>query len=136
MSGWRTSRLVRRRRRSAPRAGAPVWVAILALFAFGPRGLIPMGFEPADGTLAVVLCHEGFPAHFFSHGAPHGKRGAGERDAHCLFCGGSSPAPAFALPGIARIAPVSLGIVRFSESSDQSVRLAHIPQARAPPHLV
>lgn len=92
---------------------------------------------PAQGSLGLVLCHEGFPAHFFSHGGPsHGHRGGGERDSHCLFCGGTSPAPAFTLAAIARIAPVSIGVVRFSESFDQSVRLAHTPQARAPPHPV
>ncbi len=135
MTGWRIGRLLRDLRRLAPRRAEPAWIATLALLAFSLRGLIPLGFMPAGGSL--VLCHEGFPAHFFSQGEPsHGKRGGGERDSHCLFCGGSSPAPAFTLAGIARITPVSIGLVRFLESSDQSARLAHTPQARAPPHLV
>ncbi len=135
MTGWRIARLLRNLRRFAPRRAAPAWIAALALLAFSLHGLIPLGFMPAGGSL--VLCHEGFPAHFFSHGAPsHGKQGGGARDGHCFFCGGSSSAPAFTLAGIARIAPVSIGVVRFPESSDQSVRLAHTPQARAPPHLV
>ena len=137
MIGWRTPRLVRHRRRLAPRRGVPAWVAILALLGFGLRGLIPLGFEPANGSLGLVLCHQGFPTHFFSQDRPsHGKRpGTGTRDAHCLFCGGTSPAPAFTLAGIARITPVSIGLIPFSESSLQSVRLAHIPQARAPPQI-
>jgi hypothetical protein len=115
----------------------PAWLAVVALLAFGLRGLIPVGFEPADGSFALVICHEGFPAHFFSHGMPsHAKHaGGGARHSHCAFCNGTSPAPVFSFGAIARIAPVAIGVVRFFEPLSESVRLAHIPQARAPPHL-
>lgn len=116
----------------------PAWAAVLAILAFGLRGLIPVGFEPADGSLAIVLCHEGFPAQFFSHAVPKGKSTGGRsaHGTHCAFCNGTSPAPAFAVAALAHVAPVSIGVVALAESSVQSVRLAHIPQARAPPRSV
>lgn len=116
----------------------PAWVAVLALLAFGLRGLIPVGFEPAHGSFTLVLCHEGFPAHFFSHGAPsHSKHsGNGAGDSHCPFCNAASPAPTTSYGALAVVSPVSILAVRFSESPAQRVRLAHTPhQARAPPHL-
>lgn len=113
---------------------------MLALLGFGLRALIPIGFEPADGSLSLVLCHEGFPAYFFSGErgavARGGHAGGGARDAHCLFCNAATPVPACFPASIARIAPISIGIVTFIESPAQSVRSAHIPQARAPPRLV
>lgn len=112
----------------------------LALLGFALRALIPVGFEPANGSLSLALCHEGFPAQFFSHGqgrAAHGGHaGTGTHGSHCTFCNGASPAPAFSFAGLPRIAPVAIGFVSFVQSSSQSVRLAHIPQARAPPQPV
>lgn len=115
----------------------PPWLAVLALLAFGLRGLIPVGFEPAQGSVALVLCHDGFPAHFFSRGrSAHGRQAGGaSRDAHCVFCNSSVPAPAFTVWGVARVAPVSIGIVHFFRSHCATLRLAHTPQARAPPRL-
>ena len=136
MTGRRIAfRVSSARRRGLPRAPPP-WAAVLALCAFALRGLIPFGFEPADGALALVLCPAGFPAHFFSHGrsAPGPHTGGGARDAHCLFCNASPPAPGFALPVLAGTPPVALGLVPLLESSPQPVRLVHGPQARAPPH--
>lgn len=113
---------------------------VLALLGFGLRALIPIGFEPAHGSLSLVLCHEGFPARFFSplrgtvsHG---GHAGTGVHDSHCAFCNGTSPAPAFSLAAIAGIRPVAIGLIGFFQSSSRSVPLAHIPQARAPPRPV
>ena len=138
MSGSRIAR-ARRQRSFAPRRGAPAWAVALALLGFALRSLIPMGFEPADGSLSLVLCHEGFPAQFFSSGhgpGSHGQAAGGaRRDAHCVFCNGTSPAPALSFAGIVRVAPVAIGFVSLPEFSSQSVRLAHIPQARAPPTL-
>lgn len=113
----------------------------LALAGFALRALIPVGFEPANGSLSLVLCQEGFPAQFFSHGrrsAPHGRTsGHGGQESHCAFCNGASPAPAFScLPTIARVAPVAIGVVGVFTPSTHSVRLSHTPQARAPPRLV
>lgn len=112
---------------------------MLALLGFALRVLIPLGFEPAHGSLSLVLCHEGFPARFFSHGrgtALHAHGAGGSRgDAHCAYCNGTSPAPAFSLPSLVRTAPVAIGVVSFLESSAASVRLTHVPQARGPPHL-
>lgn len=122
-------------RRGPPRGGVPSWVALLALFAFGLRGLIPVGFEPADGSLAVVLCHQGFPAQFFAHGKPAPHTGGTDRDSHCLFCSAGGSAPSSPLPTVAYRAPVAIGLVSFSQPSLQTVRLAHVPQARAPPEL-
>lgn len=136
MTGWRNPRLARQQRRGTSRRTVP-WAAVLALLAFSLRGLIPLGFEPADGSLTLALCHEGFPAHFFSQGTPSkGRRpGHGGRESHCLYCNGTSPAPAFSLATVAHVVPVSIGVVQLLESDVQSVRHAHIPQARAPPHL-
>jgi len=104
------------------------------------RAFIPIGFEPAHGSLSLVLCHEGFPAQFFSHErgtASHdGHAGTGVRDSHCAFCNGTSPAPPLSVAGVIGIRPVALGLVSFFQSSSQSVSSAHIPQARAPPHPV
>ncbi len=138
VTGRRIASRVSSARRGGPPRGAPPWAAILALCAFALRGLIPFGFEPADGALSLVLCPAGFPAHFFSHGraAPTGHAGGGTRDAHCLFCNASPPAPGFALPVLAGASPVALGLVPLLQSSPQPVRLAHGPQARAPPHLL
>lgn len=113
---------------------------LLALLGFALRALIPIGFEPADGALSLVLCHEGFPAQFFSRqrvAAPQGRHaGTGGHTSHCAFCNGTSPAPALSVAGIAGIAPVAIGLVGVLQSPSQSFRLAHIPQARAPPRPV
>jgi hypothetical protein len=109
---------------------------VLALLGFALRALIPLGFEPAPGALSLVLCHEGFPAGFFSHGPRHAHGAVGSRrHGHCAYCNGTSPAPAFSIVSLVRTAPVAIGVVSFLESSTPSVRLAHVPQARGPPRL-
>jgi len=135
--------LSRRRNRlgaaPAPRA-ARGWLAALALLAFGLRALVPLGFEPASGAVALVMCHEGFPADFFRHGARRHRMGAprtpSPSDSHCLFCNSVSPAPANALtalvlPVLPAIAPPEVHAPLL-----RGLKRGHTPQARAPPPLV
>lgn len=126
------------RRRRSPRHTVPAWVGWLALAAFGLRALVPLGFEPGADGLSIVLCHEGFPAGYFAHGAAHRQeRGAGARtDRHCLFCNSTSPAPAYALTSMVYRAPYAVGLTAAQPLAPASIRFAHVPQARAPPALI
>jgi hypothetical protein len=132
----------RRNRLGAARArrAAPGWLAALALLAFGLRALVPLGFEPASGAVALVLCHEGFPAGFFTHGARRHRMGAprtpSPADSHCLFCNSVSPAPANALTAL--VLPVLPAIARLEVHAPvvRGLKRGHTPQARAPPPLV
>ncbi len=137
LNGGQSTRWVRWARRPGRRRGLPGWAGALALLAFGLRSLVPIGFEPAPGTLSIVLCQEGFPAQDFSQGkAAHDGRGSGSAGgAHCAFCNGTSPAPAYTLADIARGVPPAIGVVSVSESALDSIRPAHTPQARAPPAI-
>ena len=116
----------------------PAWVGWLALVPFGLRALVPLGFEPGTHGLSIVLCHEGFPTGYFAHGgALHGGQGAGSRAAtHCVFCNGTSPAPAYALTSLVHRAPYAVDLAFTQPPAPAGVRFAHIPQARAPPATV
>jgi len=134
-------RLSRRRRvgpRRAPRRGARGWLGTLALLAFGVRALVPFGFEPAAGAVALVLCHQGFPAGFFRHDARRYRLGAPRAgaDSHCLFCNSVSPAPASALMAISLHAPLTIARVKGRAQYLRGLSRGHTPQARAPPHVV
>ncbi len=121
-----------------PHRAVPAWIGWLALVAFGLRALVPLGFEPDAHALALVLCHEGFPSGFFSHrGAPRAAhRPQSGSDSHCLFCNSTSPAPAYALAGLIHRAPFAIGLAPLLTPSVRVIRLAHTPQARAPPSVV
>lgn len=125
-------------RRSASRRTVPGWAGWLVLAAFGLRALVPLGFEPGSHSLSLVLCHEGFPAGFFAHGAtPHGAHHAGSSaSAHCLFCNGTSPAPAYRLASLIHRTPLAIGVPRAQPLAPADIRFAYIPQARAPPPSV
>lgn len=115
-----------------------MWIGWLALVLFGLRALVPVGFEPGTHATSIVLCHEGFPAGFFSHGkARHGAHGAGSAStAHCLFCNGTSPAPPYQLASLIQHVPYTIGLVLIRSPSLRLIRLTHTPQARAPPPQV
>lgn len=116
----------------------PAWVGWLALAAFGLRALVPLGFEPSLHGLALVLCHEGFPSGYFAHGAArHGAAGAGSHASdHCVFCNGTSSAPAYALASLVHRAPYAVELALTQPPAPADIRFAHIPQARAPPAAV
>ncbi len=116
----------------------PAWVGWLALAAFGLRALVPLGFEPGTHGLSIVLCHEGFPSGYFAHGgARHGALGAGSSATnHCVFCNGTSPAPAYALASLVHRAPYAVDLAMTQPPAPAGIRFAHIPQARAPPATV
>ena len=128
-----TSRLNPARRRTLRRL--PGWIGWLALLAFGLRALVPLGFEPGGHSLSIVLCHEGFPAGFFAHGPlGHGShRSSGAGSSHCLFCNGTTPAPAYAFAGLVHHAAYAVASTPLEPASLSIPRLAHTPQARAPP---
>ncbi len=121
-----------------PRRAAPGWLAALALIAFGLRALVPLGFEPAPGAVALVLCHQGFPAGFFRHGARRHRVGAprSSADSHCLFCNSVSPAPVNALTALTLCAPLAIATVEVRTQFFRGISRRHTPQARAPPRLV
>ena len=127
----------RKAARHAPRRGLPGWVGWLALLAFGLRALVPLGFEPDARALAIEICHEGFPAGFFAHGAAGHGAPAGHTVTHCAFCNGTTPVPAYACAGLTlRAAPYAVALRELKPTSILSVPLAHTPQARAPPTVV
>ncbi|MDA8348339.1 MAG: hypothetical protein M0038_05985 [Pseudomonadota bacterium] len=133
MSGVPNSNRWRRTVRHAPRRRLPGWAGWLALLAFGLRALVPLGFEPGTHSLAIQLCHEGFPSGYFAHGrAPHGAP-AGRTSTHCTFCNGTTPAPAYALAGLTLRATDAVALAEPAVASNFSVPLAYTPQARAPP---
>ncbi|MGC8522027.1 MAG: hypothetical protein ACP5PN_09235 [Steroidobacteraceae bacterium] len=127
-------------RRFRPRRAAPGWVGWLALTAFGLRALVPLGFDPNPHTLSIVLCHQGFPAGFFTHGAPppgaRGGRGGEGSSAHCLFCSSTSPAPPYTLAGVIHRAFYAVDLSPLRPPLLRGIRLAYTPQARAPPSPV
>ncbi len=120
------------------RGAVPGWFAALALLAFGLRALVPLGFEPASGAVGLVLCHQGFPAGFFRHGARQHRVGAprSTADSHCLFCNSVSPAPANALTALTLRAPLAIATVEVRTQFFRGISRRHTPQARAPPRLV
>jgi hypothetical protein len=131
VSGAPYNRRWRRTARPAPwRAG---WAGWAALFAFGLRALVPLGFEPGAHSLTLELCHEGFPSGFFTHRAVHHGAPVGRAEAHCTFCNGTTPAPAYAFPGLTLRAADAVMRVESEPDSILSAPLAYTPQARAPP---
>lgn len=119
------------------RGRRPVWLGWLALLAFALRALVPLGFEPGAHGLSIQLCHEGFPSGFFGHGgahrSAHGEPGGAGSASHCLFCNGTSPAPASALVHRIPRAPYAIGVQAVPPAVSPGRHCAHIPQARAPP---
>ena len=126
----------RRTARHAPRRWLPGWAGWLALLAFGLRALVPLGFEPDARALSIEICHEGFPAGFFAHGAPRQGAPAGHTVTHCAFCNGTTPVSAYAFAGLTLRAPYAVALRELEPTSILSVPLAHTPQARAPPTVV
>jgi hypothetical protein len=111
-------------------------VTALILAAFGVHALIPAGFMPGGGALAVQICPEGLPAQLLAGGgASHHHRGSpgGAHTDHCAFgcagAGGPLPqlSPLAAITLISRVPPVG------TTAAAPAVRLVHLPQPRAPP---
>ena len=133
MSGTPYNRRRLRTARHAPRRLLPGWAGWLALVAFGLRALVPLGFEPGTHSLAIEICHEGFPSGFFAHGGARHGTPAGRTVTHCTFCNGTTPAPAYALAGLTLRAADAVALAEPAPASNFSVPLAYTPQARAPP---
>jgi hypothetical protein len=133
-AGWRPAGCGRRSSRASL-----LW---LVLAAFALRALIPIGFMPAaDGSLALQICDEGWPAGWLPHaaaGAPHGQAmPAGpvhhSHADHCPFCGGTTPAPGPLLLALACAVWVAIATAAIVVSFRALIRVLHVPQARAPP---
>lgn len=133
MSGTPYKRRRQRTARHAPRRRLPGWAGWLALLAFGLRALVPLGFEPGTHSLAIEICHEGFPSGFFAHGGARHGAPAGRTVTHCTFCNGSTPAPAYSVAGLTLRAADAVALAEPEPASNFSVPLAYTPQARAPP---
>jgi len=133
VSGTPYNRRRLRTARHAPRRRLPGWAGWLALVAFGLRALVPLGFEPGTHSLAIEICHEGFPSGFFAHGGARHGTPAGRTVTHCTFCNGTTPAPAYALAGLTLRAADAVALAEPAPASNFSVPLAYTPQARAPP---
>ncbi len=97
---------------------------------------MPLGFEPDAHSLAIEICHEGFPSGFFARGGARHGVPAGRTATHCTFCNGTTPAPAYALAGLTLRAPDAVAPADSEPVSPFSVPLAYTPQARAPPTSV
>jgi hypothetical protein len=108
-------------------------IAALMLAAFAVRTLVPAGFMPArDGSLALEICPDGFPAQLLHHAAHHHSGGHAHTD-HCVFGGASAGAPVPHFPGL-----TALSVGRFAPGErwaapTGAVRLVYLPQARGPP---
>jgi hypothetical protein len=105
------------------------------LLALALRSLIPVGFMPAtDGSLSLIMCHDGFPPALLSG---HGSHGHGVRDNdHCGFCTGFSAAPPSQLPAALVLLLAGMAAVAVALAAPAGIRLVHLPQARAPPALL
>ena len=108
--------------------------AALMLAAFAARALVPEGFMPArDGSLAVEICPDGFPAQLLPHAAHHHHRGGSAHTDHCVFGSASAAGPLTCLSPIAEHSPAWHSRAVEVRSVAVDVRLVHLPQPRAPP---
>lgn len=130
------------------------------LLAFCLRALIPLGFMPAaDGTLSLMICPAGFPAWLLhepgmaqaghgmamsggtrmpqpqqpdhGHGAGHGQGLMDE--GYCGFTTGCSSAPPPLLFAVLALLLSAIAVAVVTVLAPAGLRLAHLPQARAPP---
>ena len=115
-----------------PKANGCPLLAGLVLLLFALRALLPVGFEPAsDGSFSLVICQDDFPPLLHPSGAPQGAPKHGDL---CTFCSSPSPAPAPLLLSLVSILLFVFCAVAFRTlSSVETIRLVHMPQARAPP---
>lgn len=119
---------------------------LAVLLALALRALIPIGFMPAgDGTLSLMICPGGFPAALLPHESalqddmgmpvppPHHTQNSLMEDGSCVFTTGfcSAPPPLLVVAFVLLLACV--GVVLTRVTAPAGIRLAHVPQARAPP---
>jgi hypothetical protein len=111
-------------------------IASILLVALVFRGLVPAGFMPAgDRPFSVQICHDGFPTQLLSHdGSKH--PGSPSHFEHCVFGGVSTAGPTPHVAPVLSVALTRFGLVFTMAPSPVSVRLVHVPQARAPPSIV
>jgi hypothetical protein len=111
-------------------------IASILLVALVFRGLVPAGFMPAsDRPFSIEICHDGFPTQLLSHnGSKH--PGSPSHFEHCVFGSGSTAAPTPHVAPVLSVALTRFGSVFAVVPSLVSVRLVHVPQARAPPSIV
>jgi hypothetical protein len=106
------------------------------LLALALRSLIPVGFMPAaDGSLSLIMCHDGFPPALLAGHASRGGHGIRDND-HCGFCTGFSAAPPTQLPAALFLLLAGFAAVAVAAAAPARIRLVHLPQARAPPALL
>ena len=111
-------------------------ITSILLVALVFRGLVPAGFMPAsDRPFSIEICHDGFPTQLLSHDGNRHSGGASHLE-HCLFGSGSIAGPAPHVAPALSVALTCLGSVLTAVVSPVSVRLVHVPQARAPPSFV
>lgn len=111
-------------------------IASILLVALLFRGLVPAGFMPAsDQPFSIEICRDGFPTQLLSH---DGNRHSGSPShfEHCLFGSGSTSGPTPHVAPVLAVALTRCGSVFAVVPSPVSVRLVHVPQARAPPSFV
>lgn len=118
------------------------------LLAFALRALIPVGFMPAsDGSLSLMICPAGFPAALLpggsmpmSGGMPmpvHQHHGHGLTDeGYCAFTTGFSSAPPPLLLAALFLLLSCIAVITATAPAPAGIRLAHLPQARAPPAAI
>jgi Protein of unknown function (DUF2946) len=114
-------------------------ITSILLVALVFRGLVPAGFMPSsDRPFSIEICHDGFPTQLLSHHSHDGNRHSGSAShlEHCLFGSGSTAGPAPHVAPVLSVALTCLGSVLTAVVSLVSVRLVHVPQARAPPSFV
>jgi hypothetical protein len=122
------------------------------LLAFSLRALIPLGFMPAaDGTLSLMICPAGIPAwllHDMDPGMampggmttpqqpqhPGQRHGQGLMDeGYCTFTTGFCSAPPPLLLALLSLVLACVAVIAVTMVAPASIRLVHLPQARAPP---
>src|ERR1700722_6568102 len=111
-------------------------IVSLLLVALVFRALVPAGFMPAsDRPFSIEICHDGFPAQLLSQdGSRH--PGTSPQFENCLFGSSSTPGPTPHVAPVRTVAFILCGAVLAVIPAIASVRLVHIPQARAPPSYV
>lgn len=111
-------------------------ISSILLVALVFRGLVPAGFMPAsDRPFSIEICHDGFPTQLLSHDGTRHSGGPSYFE-HCLFGGGLTAAPTPHVAAVLSVALNCFGSISAVVPSLVSVRLLHVPQARAPPPFV
>ena len=111
-------------------------ITSILLVALVFRGLVPAGFMPAsDRPFSIEICRDGFRTERLTADGSRHSRSPSHFE-HCLFGSGSTAGPTPCDAPVLSVALIRFGSVFAVVPSPVSVRLVHVPQARAPPSFI